>query len=229
MCFLKDGKTSQVAKCIKLSRMTKLIDYFLFIDTFEQQCVVLKGMLKSPQLKGHVHTIGIYQSLSNNAIYEHKFIENIKKLYKQSGKCDNQKKFKDILEADMVYTHEGFTNDSPISPMTSTTVNKPCARKSLCLFTNILDVKKKAATRRVGAAKSKRKANKFVNISWALKQKRKGNSKIDEQIKKYLYNWTVHHPQVVQSPIANYCLKVKIDGHTEPQMVPKLLLRVSFR
>ena len=29
------------------------------------------------------------------------------------------------------------------------------------------------------------------------------------------------------SPIFNYCLKVEIDGHTEPQLVPKLLLWVS--
>ena len=39
----------------------------------------------------------------------------------------------------------------------------------------------------------------------------------------------MHHPQVVQSPIANDCLKVKIDGYTEPQLVPKLLLHVSVR
>ena len=31
------------------------------------------------------------------------------------------------------------------------------------------------------------------------------------------------------SPIANDYLKVKIDGYTEPQPVPKLLLRVSVR
>ena len=39
----------------------------------------------------------------------------------------------------------------------------------------------------------------------------------------------MHHPQVVQSPIFNDCMKVKIDGHTEPQLVPKLLLQVSVR
>ena len=35
------------------------------------------------------------------------------------------------------------------------------------------------------------------------------------------------HPQVVQSPIVNDCLKVKIDVHTKPQLVPELLLQVS--
>ena len=42
-----------------------------------------------------------------------------------------------------------------------------------------------------------------------------------------MYNWIMHHPQVVQSPILNYCLKVNISGHTEPQLFPKLLLQVS--
>ena len=62
-----------------------------------------------------------------------------------------------------------------------------------------------------------------------MKQKRKGDSKIDEDIKKSLYNWIMHYPQVVQSPIFNDCLKVKIDSHTEPQLFPKHLLRVSVR
>ena len=71
----------------------------------------------------------------------------MKKLYKQADKCDDQKKFKYIIEADMVSTPEGFTDDSPISPMTSIPVKKPSARKLLFLFTNILDVKNKTATR----------------------------------------------------------------------------------
>ena len=29
----------------------------------------------------------------------------------------------------------------------------------------------------------------------------------------------------MQSPIANGCIKVSIDGHSEPQLVPKLLLQ----
>ena len=33
----------------------------------------------------------------------------------------------------------------------------------------------------------------------------------------------------VQSSIENYCLKMKVDGYTEPQLVPKLLLHVSVR
>ena len=39
----------------------------------------------------------------------------------------------------------------------------------------------------------------------------------------------MHHPQAVQSPIFNYCLKVNIDGHTRPQTDTKLLLQVSVQ
>ena len=63
----------------------------------------------------------------------------------------------------------------------------------------------------------------------ALKQKLKGNSKFDEHIKKSLYNWIMHHPQVVQSPIVNDVPKMKTDGHTEMQLVQKLLFQVSVR
>ena len=74
----------------------------------------------------------------------------------------------------MVYNPEEFTDNSPIYPRTSTPVKKPSARKSLCMFTNVLEVKKKTTYRRVGADKSKRKAIKFGNTPWSLKKKRKG-------------------------------------------------------
>ena len=90
MCFQNNGKTAQATRCIKLIIMTKVIDSVLFIDTFEQHVVVLKGILQSPWLKNKVHTIGIDQYLRNNSIYEHKCLENIKKLYKKYGKCDDQ-------------------------------------------------------------------------------------------------------------------------------------------
>ena len=57
--------------------------------------------------------------------------------------------------------------------------------------------------------------------------KYKGYSKINEQIKRNLYTWITRHPQVVQSPIYNDCLKVMFDDQTEPQLFPKLLLQVS--
>ena len=50
--------------------------------------------------------------------------------------------------------------------MTPTPVNKPSAIKQLCLFTNILHVKKKTATCQFGYAKYKRKAIKYGNTPW---------------------------------------------------------------
>ena len=122
--------------------MTKVIDYFLLMDAFEQQCFVLKCMLQSPWLKDNVNTIGIDQFLSKKSIYEHNCLENIKTLCTQASKCDNYQKFKDNIEAAMVSTTEWFTNNSPISPMTITPVKKLRAWKPLCLFTKTFDVKR---------------------------------------------------------------------------------------
>ena len=69
---------------------------------------------------------------------------------------------------------------------------------------------------------------KVGNILWTKKTKRKGHSKINEQIKCNLYTWITHHPQVFQSPISNDCLKVMLYDQTEPQLVPKLLLQVPI-
>ena len=69
----------------------------------------------------------------------------------------------------------------------------------------------------------------LLNLSGRQLNLEKNHEKNDEQIKNYLSDWIMHHPQILQSPIVNDFTKVKIDGHTEPQLVPKLLLQVSIR
>ena len=86
---------------------------------------MLKCVLQSPLLKDHIQIIGIDQSLSNNNIYDHKCLGNIKNYTNKMVSVENQKQFKDILEADMVSTPGGFTKNSPVSPMTSTPIKKP--------------------------------------------------------------------------------------------------------
>ena len=105
-------------------------------------------------------------------------------------------------------------DSSPNVHMTSKTVKKPSPGKSLCLFTNILGVKLKTAKLRIVAEKSKRNAMKVGNSLCTKKTKRKGHSKINEHIKRYLYTWITRHPQVVQSPISNDCLKIMLDDQT---------------
>ena len=63
------------------------------------------------------------------------------------------KNLKDVLDADMVSIIEEITDDSPSFPITSTPVKKYSARKSLCLFTHIFDVKNKTEQHHVTAAK----------------------------------------------------------------------------
>ena len=82
--------------------MNKATDSILSIDTFEQQCVVIKVMLQSPCIEDHMKNIGIEQKLCNRFSFEHKYLNNIKKIYHHAGKCDNQQNLKDILDAALV-------------------------------------------------------------------------------------------------------------------------------
>ena len=212
MCFQVNSKSPHADQCVKSRVLNKAIDSILSIDTFEQQCVVIKFMLQSSRHEDHIKTIGIDQSSFNMSTFEHRFINNIKNIYQHAGKCDDQQNIKDILEAALLSTPEGFKDNSPNVHTPSTPVKKPIARKSLCLFTNILDVKPKTAKHRFVGAKSRSKAMKVGNSLW--KKKRKGDSKINEQIKSNFYTLITRHPQVFQSPISKDCIKVMLDYHT---------------
>ena len=171
-------------------------------------------MLQSSHLEDHMNTICIDQSSFARSSFEHRCMNNIKKIYQHAGKCDDQQTLKYIIDAAILSTPEGVTDHSPNVHMTSTPVLKPSTRKSLCLFTNILDVRPTTAKRRFVAAKSRRKSMKLCNSLWTKKIKRKGHLKTNDQIKRNLYAWITRHPQVFQSPISNDCLKVVLDDHT---------------
>ena len=79
-------------------------------------------MLQSPRLEDRMQTIVIDQSLCNRSSFEHKCLNNIKKIYQHAGKCDDQQNLKDLLYADILSTPEGVTDDSPSLPMTQKAV-----------------------------------------------------------------------------------------------------------
>ena len=97
-------------------------------------------------------------------------MNNIKKIYQHAGKCDVQQNLKYIIYAAILSTPEVVTDNSPNMHMLSSPVKKPSSRKSLCFFTNILDVKPTTAKLRFVAAKSKRKSMKVCNSLWTPKK-----------------------------------------------------------
>ena len=68
-CFQINSKSSHAAQCVKSRILNKAIDFILSIDTFEQHCVVIKGMLQSPRLEDHMKNIGIYLSLCTTSSF----------------------------------------------------------------------------------------------------------------------------------------------------------------
>ena len=61
LCFQVDNKSPHAAQCFKSRVLNKAIYSILSINTFEQQCVVIKCMLQSSRLEDHMKTIGIDQ------------------------------------------------------------------------------------------------------------------------------------------------------------------------
>ena len=104
-------------------------------------------MLQSSLLEDHRKSIGIDQSSFIRSSFEHRCMNNIKTIYQHAGKCDDQQNLKDIIDAAILSTPEGVTDNSPNVHITLKPFKKPSARKSLCLFTNILDVNPKTAKR----------------------------------------------------------------------------------
>ena len=85
--------------------------------------------------------------------------EKHKNIYQHGGKFDDQQNLKNIPDAAMVSTPEEVTDEITNVSMTSTPVKKPSIRKSLCLFTYILNIKEKTVKRRIGAAIYKTQSN----------------------------------------------------------------------
>ena len=126
-------------------------------------------MLQSSHLEDHMKTIVIDQSLCTRSSFEHKGMNNIEKIYQHAGKCDDQNNLKGIIDATIVSTLEGVKDNSPDVTMKSTPGKKPSAGKSLCLFSNTLDVKPKKAKRHIVAEKLNCRAMNVGTSQWTKK------------------------------------------------------------
>ena len=56
-------------------------------------------------------------------------MNNTKKIYQHAGKCDDKQNLKDIIDATILSTPEGVTDNSPNVHMPSTPVKKPSAKE----------------------------------------------------------------------------------------------------
>ena len=88
--FPVDNKSPHAAQCVKSRVLKKVVDSIISINTFEQQCVVIKCLLQSSRLEDHIKNIGIDQSSFARSSFEHRCMNNINKIYEHAGKCDNQ-------------------------------------------------------------------------------------------------------------------------------------------
>ena len=66
---------------------------------------MLKLIFQLARHKDKKKTIGIDKSVSNGVYFEHKCLNDIK-IYQYAGKCDEQQRFKDTIEAAIIFTTE---------------------------------------------------------------------------------------------------------------------------
>ena len=62
-------------------------------------------------------------------MYRHICLENILKLYKCAGKCDDQHQYKTIIESEMVSSPEEFSDKNPSLPDQYDTAKKKMQEK----------------------------------------------------------------------------------------------------
>ena len=124
------------------------------IGSFEQKCLIIKGVLQSEKLKQHIFTIEIYQLLSNSALYEHTWSKNIKMLYKCSGGFYDRHNYKAIVEVYIVSAPEWLTKYSPMDVVKLINLNNPSTSKLLGQFSELLDVKQQTSVHILGNDKT---------------------------------------------------------------------------
>ena len=61
LCFQIERKTDYEEQCDKTRALTKVMETFTFIESFQHNIVILKGLFNSERLKQHMVTIGVDQ------------------------------------------------------------------------------------------------------------------------------------------------------------------------
>ena len=73
--------------------------------------MVIKYLLQSSRLGNHMKTIGIDQTSFARSSFEHRCMNNIKKIYQHAGKCDDQQNLKYIIDAAILSTPDLLNTD----------------------------------------------------------------------------------------------------------------------
>ena len=116
-----------------------------------------------------------------SAMYEHRFLENIKNIYKSSGKCENQQKYEAILEAAIVSNSEGCTDNILMIPRQYDPTKQPSTIKLLRQISEAWYVKHKTDVCRLGAPKAKHKEIRAGNTLCSNIVKLRGHTKINQK------------------------------------------------
>ena len=88
-----------------------------------------------------------------------------------------------MIESATVSKSEGWTNNSPMAPNPYVSTKNPRSRKSFRQFSETLDVKHKTVVSTFCVAKLNLKTIKKGNLLWSNITKRRGQPKINKNVK----------------------------------------------
>ena len=209
----------------------RIIDTIIHIGSFNNQVEFLKEILESPELQGHLKSLGL-DKFSTTKI---QCFDNMTKMLvasKTKGNVSNDKK-------SFQYS------------VLSSIVDSPTIEKNMESSTRIVEREKKDSTRSLNqkmlsealkvplstlyrnsdVAVKKRCDMKCLDnmVTWASIPKRKGYTKITPTVKKALIEWIENHDNIKHSSSTKEVIKVKLDGQSEKIPMQKLYMQISVK
>lgn len=208
---------------------SKIIDTVQGCGTFQQQALSLHSASVHPELRAVAKTAGFcFPDSETKAASTASFhLEQLRKIVKDVSTTASTK---------------GRTNDdkaafleniiTALAPDGTSAAETP----SILSTSKLLGLSRSTTRRKLATASKKRKlllandneGEKEVMWSRPLK-KRKGFTKITQDVRDALCTWVKSHPNVIHSPIANDTILVPVSGQVEKQRVGKLLLEIPIR
>ena len=127
-------------------------------------------MLQSSRLEGNMKTIGIEQSSFTRSSFEHRCMNNIKKIYQHADKCDYQQNIKDLFLL-LYYLLQRESHVTVLMCLWHQHQSRNQVLVNHCVYSPpYWMLNQKTAKHRFVAAKSKRKAMKVGNSLFTKKK-----------------------------------------------------------
>ena len=139
-------------------------------------------------------------------------MDNLTHLYKTAGITDDHLRFRCSVEMGVIKTPPNNVNSNNNSDTNDNTPDNAVSYGQLKELSSMLGLSTHTASHRLLDGSKKLKDVRYNDSSMVFVKKRKGRIHVTDDIKEAVHTWLKTHPFVVQSPLANDCIKIKDHG-----------------